>query len=131
MAVVDVNAKVRSHLAANGTLVADVSTRIYPGRENPPQGYNPSDGGCVCFAVRGGDMQYEDAHVRPSVQFTVWNSSPLTAWSSYRKLFDALHEQHTEHVLYGYQDQMGQSLRDPETDWPFVLTAFQLVIRNA
>lgn len=124
--MIDLPAAVRTRLAANATLVGLVDTRIYAEQENPPAGYTPNAGPCLCFKFRGGAVDYTDAVFQPSVQFRCIAKDTLTANRLYRALYDALHSQHGGTVRWGQIEMLGETLTDPETGWPFVLCAFRL-----
>ena len=129
--MVDVVEKVRSFLAANGALVAVVGTRIYGGRDVPPQGYKPSDGACVTFRVRGGLGDYEDALLKPSVQVKCYGETEAEAGAVYRAVDRALHEGRGQYVLFGEREVLGQALEEPQTGWRYVLGFYLVAVRNS
>ena len=105
---------------------------LYPGEDVPPPGYTPGDNGdCITFKVRGGDSDYEDALLRPSVQFKCYGSSEVEANACYRALYDALHNGSGEHVLHAEVETIGQTLEEPETGWYFVLSYFSVTLRQS
>lgn len=129
--MIDALALIRTHLLANTALAALVSTRVYAGRDVPPPGYKPSDGAAITFKLRGGQPDYDDALLNPSVQFRCYGATELAADVCYRALYDALHNAHGASVLHGEIEIAGQSLEEPETAWPFVLAYFTVMLRQS
>ena len=104
---------------------------LFAGRSVPPEGYSPDDSGdCLVFKVRGGDSDYEDALLRPSVQFKAYSTSELNAYTLYQTLDDVLHGAHSADILHCERENMGQLLEEAETEWPYVLAYFKFVLRQ-
>lgn len=127
--MIDLPAKILAFLQANAPLVALTSTRLWAEADFPPAGYTPDDGAGIAFKIRGGRPDYTPMHW-PSVQFKIYGATEVAANACYRALYDALHEQGGADVRWGQVEVYGQTLREPDTDWIFVLAAFTLLIRS-
>lgn len=128
--MIDANAKIREFLVADVPLVNLCGTRIYAGRDVPPEGYNPADGDAITFKIRGGSPDYDDALLSPSVQFKCYGATELAAMACYRALYDALHNGTGATVLHGESEILGQALEEPDTQWTFVLAYFTVMLRQ-
>ena len=134
--MIDVQAAIRTLLVADAGLTALVNTRVFTGRDVPPMGTKPGGGACLTFKVRGGagsyrGRDYEDALIVASVQFKAYGSSELVACNVYRALVDALHNGHDGTVLHAEETGVGQVLEEPDTEWRFVLSFFDVMVRSA
>ena len=127
MTISDSPSRLRSHLLQSGDLFALTSTRIYAERTEPVEGYKPSDGGCVCFSL-GGAVDSSNAFERGRVQFKCYGKDEVVANQVYRALFDALQHQSGQYVRWAVNQTLGQTLREPDTKWTFVLTYFSVWI---
>lgn len=128
--MIDAHAVILEYLEAQAGLVGLTDSRIYAGRDTPPVGYKPDDGVCVTFRVRGGNPDYEDALLIPSVQFKCYASSEADAWALYRTLYDAVHNGNNAEVLHAESEVLGQLLEEPDTQWVFVLGFFVFMLRQ-
>lgn len=134
--MIDVQSAIRAVVVADSGLTALVNTRVFAGRDVPPTGTTPGDGACLTFKVRGGagafrGRDYEDALIVPSVQFKCYGASELAAYQVYRALVDALHNAHDGTVLHAEETGVGQPLEEPDTEWRFVLSFFEVMVRSA
>jgi hypothetical protein len=120
----------RNFLVAQPALIALVGDRVWAETSTPAAGYKPSDGPAICFMTRGGRDDYTDVIIIPSVQFKVYGSSEIVANEAYRVLHDALHNGKGYGVRWGRCEVLGQTLREPETEWIFILTFFTIWIAN-
>jgi len=134
--VIDPHSTIRTFLAADSTLTALISARLYAGRDVPPPAYKPNTGPAICFRVRGGageygGRDYEDALVIPSVQFKCYGATEVTAMTCYRTLVDALHNGSDGDILHAEESGIGQPLEESGTErrWRFVLCFFDVMIR--
>ena len=130
----DVHSAIRTLLVADSGLTALVNTRVFAGRDVPPPGTAPGDGACLTFRVRGGaggyrGRDYEDALIVPSVQFKCYAASEIKAFEVYRALVDALHNGHDGTVLHAEEAGVGQPVEEPGTEWRFVLSFFEVMVR--
>lgn len=130
--MIDVAKAIRDYLIAQGALTALTGERIYAETDVPPAGYQPSDGACICFRMRGGTVDFSDAILWPSVQFKCYGSDDVEANTLYRVLFDVLHgvPEPSAVVRAAYLETAGETLAEPETGWPFVLTFYRMMIAN-
>ena len=133
--MLDTNAVIRTHLAADPGLIALVGTRIYCPRL-PEKATLPALG----FFVRGGTS---NPHIpvipSPSVQFDCWADDAIEARQIYRALYDALQGIQNVKVTIGATDYyimsaveevQGQDLQDQDIPNYFrVLTFFSIMIR--
>jgi NADPH:quinone reductase-like Zn-dependent oxidoreductase len=134
--MIDVHSAILTVLEADAPLVALVNTRVFAGRDVPPPRTTPGGGACLTFKVRGGagayrGRDYEDALIVPSVQFKSYAASELAAYTVYRALVDALHNGHDGTVLHAEEAGVGQPLEEPDTEWRFVLSFFDVMVRSA
>lgn len=122
--MIDAPAVIRTYLLTQMALTTLTSTRVWSERSTPVAGYKPADGGAVAFKIRGGTTIYSGQAASPSVQFKCYGADELTANAVYRGLFDALNNKQGSGVKAAYIDVLGQSLTEPDTGWPFVLTFY-------
>jgi hypothetical protein len=133
----DANSILRTWLAAQASLTAVVSTRIYCPRL-PEKATLPA----LAFFVRGGSSTpYIPPLVDPSFQFDCWGSSPIEARSVYTALYDVLQGQENLPVVVGIttyyiksaiEEVQGQDIQDVEyPDYHRVLTFFRVKIAIA
>jgi hypothetical protein len=127
VSVSDAAKRLRDFLAANAGLTALVGTRIYAERTEPPEGYKPGQGSCVCFSISG-SVDYSDAFQNCRVQFKCYGKDEVEANQVYRALYDALNRQSGQYVRWAINQTLGQTLREPDTKWVFVLTYFSVWI---
>ena len=127
----DLHEVIRSYLLSATKALTDlVGTRVYAGRDVPPKTYAMSDGACLVFKVRGGNGDYEDAVYSPSVQFKSYGSSEYEAGRVDAALADALHLATSTDILHAQREGFGTPLEEPDTDWPFVLSYYLIMVRN-
>lgn len=126
--MIDPLALIRVFLAAE--LSGTVGTRIYAGRDNPPEGYTPSDGKAIAFKARNIEPDYDDALVIFDGQFKCFGATEIDANVCYRALYDALQNGHSSTILHAETSGGGVSLEDPETGWFYVLAYFEVMLRG-
>lgn len=93
----------------------------------------------VIFQRRSGSRDMYLGTVDPDMQFKCYGgtSSFADAQTVYRALVDKLHAAGNETIstigglVVAMETQLGQSITDPETGWPYILTFFQLTVRPA
>ncbi len=132
----DIQADIRTYLLTKTALTDLVSDRIYAGRDVPKVGYKPQDGAAITFKIRGGagefrGRDYEDALLVPSVQFKCYGLSEKDAFEVYRTLVDSLHNGTSFIILHAEETGIGQPLDETDTDWHFVLSFFDFLVRSA
>lgn len=133
--MIDTNAVIRAHLAADSGITALVSDRIYCPRL-PENAELPAIG----FFTRGGvSTPYIPGIVNPSVQFDCWAEDPIDAREVYRALYDCLQGiqnvevtigTDTYHILSAREEVQGQDLVDTDIQGYFrTLTFFEVMLR--
>lgn len=119
----------RSHLLADSTVSGLVSGRVFAGVDEPPKTYDLSVGACVVFKRRDDDFTYDDDHATPSFQFKCYGRTELEALQVYDSVKQAIHHQSSQWIKYGELEGGGSGLREPSTDWPYVLAFFGVIVR--
>ncbi|MGB0385865.1 MAG: hypothetical protein ACPGWR_13685 [Ardenticatenaceae bacterium] len=127
--MIDAPKVLRDYLAAQASLTALTSTRIYAERNYPMPGYNPSDGACVVFRSRGGRVQYSSKILTNSFQIKCYAADEADANTLYRTLYDALHDAKGSGIYHGGLEIAGQTLADMTTGWVYVLAFFEVKFR--
>ncbi len=121
----------RDYLLDQPALVIRCTDRIYGGRDVPPPGYKPAHGQALVFKVRGGPgYDEEDALLVASVQFKCYGRTEQEADALYRDLVLALHNGGNGEILHALIEGPGVSLEEPETQWPFTLCYFSVLVRQ-
>ncbi len=128
--MVDPHGVVRGFLMLDVALRELVGERVYAGRDVPPEGYGVEAGPCVCFRVRGGRPDYEDALLVPSVQVKCYGTDEVEANGVYRAVYGRLHNGAGAGILHAECETLGVPLEEPETEWHFVLSFFTIQIRQ-
>lgn len=126
----DEAAALRSVLEADGPLAELIETRLWAETDVPASGYVPAQGPAICFRLRGGLDDYTDALQHDSFYFKCYGLTPLKAKACYRALHAALQNKQATLIKWARREMIGQLLLEPETGWPYVLTAYQVMIQN-
>jgi hypothetical protein len=121
---------IRDFLLDSDDLWELTGDRIYAGRDQPPKGYDPGDGDCITFRIRGGRHDYDDALLIPSVQFKCYGDTEVGSYGLYRALHDALYNEVNGNVLHAEEEMIGHTLEEIDSEWIFTLCAFSLMIRR-
>jgi len=125
----DVEAIIRSWLAAIAAITALTGQRIYADTELPPT-YAPADGPAILLIRRGGG-QDESGHVlRPSIQFRCYGETTVLARQLDRTLFDGINDQRYGSIKWSRCEVQGQLVRDPATGWPYVISFYTFHVGN-
>jgi hypothetical protein len=129
----DILAAIRTFLVGKPEVVAEFGSRVYAGRHLPPidgaNAYTPDLGTCLCFSLRGGSVNYCRTAHELSVQFIVYGQSEIDVMRGYGIVFDLLDDKVGDGIVrWGQLEVAGQSLVDPETNWPMVLSFFKVWI---
>ena len=126
----DVNAILRTFLAADPGLIAVVGARIYTPRI-PEQTSLPALG----FFVRGGSSSpYIPPLVEPSFQFDCWGNNPIEARSVYIALYDCLQGIQQQavgayRIASAIEEVQAQDIQDVEyPNYHRVLSFFRIMI---
>lgn len=122
----DSSANINTALLTQTALTSVISTRLWPDRVTPLEGYTPEMGGGITFRIRGGTPLYRGSMAGYSVQFLCWGVDSYTATLVYRTLFDVLNDKAFSHIRSAYVEQMGQPIEDQSTGWPAVLVYFTI-----
>ncbi len=115
---------------------ADLSSfKLFPDLEIPPEGYQPADGIGVCFKVRGGSDGDPSVLTHPSFQFKIYGLKTgeppeLTCRIAARTLHDNFTEKSDANILTVYREVMPVTLKEPETDWTYVLVFYKVMVRS-
>jgi len=113
------------------TLTSLTGDRLWAERLVPLPDYKPHQGQAICFRSRGGPIDYGSQLLRISFQFKCYGLDEARAMAGYRALFDVLHDATHQEMAHAGLEIAGQTLREPDTDWPFVLSFFGCVFKNA
>lgn len=123
-------AAVREILVNSSTAHAITGDRIFAGPRTP-DGYDPAtDGEAVHFFIRGGAVDKYLPIVAPSMQFKFYGETADDAMQAYVACRSVLHGMAPATTTYGnirsaFEESFGQTLVDPDTGWPFVLSFFE------
>lgn len=120
-----------------GAELESVGKRVWGERDNPPSSYKPDHGSAICFRTRGGIDDDTDHIQHVSVQVKVYGKTEAQAQASARELHLAL--QHplaasmprVAGIKWARREAPGQTLREPETGWVFVLVFYKIMFQGA
>lgn len=101
---------------------------IYAGEDEPPAGYEPGDGAAIVFKTRGGEDDDVRAVMKPSLQFKCYGSTPAVAMQTAHKLHAALVDAKNKNIMAAERESMPVTLREPETDWPYALVYYSMMV---
>lgn len=127
--MIDADAVLRVYLAGKADLTALVGARLYASAELPA-GYNVSQGPALLFATRGGGQEYSSRVLDPSYQFRAYAATEAAARQVDRVLFDVLNDAKAAGILSARLESFPVLLMEPETEWPFVLSFYRLMMTN-
>ena len=123
--------KLLQHLQAVAGITALTTTaRIWAEEDYPPPDYNPGQGQALVFKRRGGGEDHEGAILKPNYLFKCYGQTPSAANALYRALYDGLHQQASQYIKYAIQDQPGETVREIDTRWPYVLVFYTILVAN-
>ena len=127
----------RTFLAGDSAVTAMVSTRIYAGRDVPPEGWQPADGSCIVFKRRGErDLDERGQVISASYQVKAYgtgcnyNQQVLNCESLYRVLRERLNYGASYDILGIQRDGGAEILPEPDTGWPFVVSFWRVQFRK-
>ena len=127
---VDENKAVTDFLLADSSITDSFGSRIWGGRDVPPPTYKPADGPGLCLKSRGGLDDYTDVVMHPSMQIKVYGATEAVANASYRLLHQRLQNARSADILWARREVTGQLLREPDTEWVFVLVFYKVMLRD-
>lgn len=127
--------ELRDVVVADATVNAATGGNVYAGLDYPPPGVLPSASQPLCFKVRGGGIDFSAKVLYPSIQFKSYGTQKgvagvESAITLDRALFDAIDSFVGYPIRSINMEQMGQSLFETDTEWPFVLSFYQLMVLN-
>jgi hypothetical protein len=130
----DTNAVLIEHLKGTNTILYTlVGTRIYCPRV--PAGFTNAQPALEVMRRSGTSKRVHAEHTC-SFQIKCYGGSqnPGDAETVYRALYDRLHNQQgvnttSGNIMMAVEEIIGQSLSEPDTGWPFVLTFWNVQIR--
>ena len=128
--MLDAMTVLRDYLLTQAALTALVGTRIIRESAVPAQGWKPSDGACVCLSSRGGAFDGSDAMQVMPVQITAWGRDVQEAQQIYRLVVDVLDDAHNGDLRHAYLEALGQTVRQADTGWPYVMSGFRIKVRR-
>ena len=122
----DYEVELRNHVLAQLPAPAGVAQRVYAGL-TLPTGYKPADGRAILMRMAGGDTDYSGHMLRPVMQIECYGPTEADAVAVDLALLDILNN---KRVCGGYcrVQTLGTLLADPETEWRFVLSYYQLFV---
>lgn len=126
--MVDIEKTIRDYLLT--TTVYDLTGERVYAHTSLPAGYKPSDGAALLFAVRGGGQDYTSQVYAASVQFQAYAETAADCRALDRRLYERLNDAKSGAILSARLEQLGQLLAEPQTEWPFVLSYYQIMVRN-
>lgn len=122
----------RDFLVAQSNITTLTSTRIWAEMDTPPGSYKPSDGAAIVFKMRPGiGPDSSNSILHSSFQFKFYGPTIDVAWAVCRATSDRLFDA----SLFGASFQSaieidGQSVPEPQTDWPVVLAFYETWMRS-
>lgn len=128
--MIDAPKAILDYLLAQPGVTALTDTRIWAESSTPPPGYKPSEGAGLCMRARGGLPDASDGFLRVSWQCKCYGATAVEANALYRVVYSALHNAQAGTLRWGRCEVLGQPLLEPETNWPFILTVFELWVAN-
>ena len=128
--MLDVERAFREWVLAAPGVTALTDARVYAGRDVPPVGYALTDGACIALKTRGGAIGYDGAIYTASFQVKCYAETEVEAMALYRALYDALDCATGRAVLHAELEGPGTPLEEPETEWPFVLSYWSVMLRE-
>lgn len=132
--MIDIEASVRALLAGNAAVTTLAGDRILAAPQ-PFRDYSVEAGPLVLFGVRGGQTDYSKKLLRPSIQFRCYASTEAMARRLDRAVYDSLNRLPEAGcggaVASAAVESFGSLLHEPETEWPYVLSFWRLLMFNA
>lgn len=127
--MIDTNVALRNYLLSQVSLRNHVGTRIYWPRL--PETFVLVK--AISFFTNGGEANRYIPEVETTIQFHCYGTTSIEARLVYRALFDVLHSKENiwigagdAFLIHAFEQGQGTDLIDPDTDWPFVLTFFDV-----
>lgn len=128
--MVDADESVRRHLAGNAEVIGLFGQRLFAG-SNLPSGIRIEDGPALLFSARGGSQSFSSKHHEPSFQFRAYAKNEALARQASRVLYDALNDKPSREIKSARLEGYPALLREPETQWPFMLSFYRVGLANS
>lgn len=128
--MIDAPDVLRDYLLTKTAITTLVGTRIWAQMTYPPEGYKPSQGGAIVFKIRGGAPDYTSANLVLPWQFKSYGLSIYIASAIDRALADVLFDANGGGIISSRMEQAGQSIPEPQTDWPCILSFYETWMRS-
>jgi hypothetical protein len=127
MAEFDLEAKLRTFLAAATRISALTSTRVYASVNlELPEGYDVVQGSALILALRGGGANAHAPLLNPMVYARCYGVDARAAWALDRALIASLHTKKFGPVKMALLNAPGQLLAETEPRWPYVFSTYRL-----
>lgn len=124
--MIDINQRILTFLLTVSPITTLTGTqRLYPGRDIPPKEYQPQLGQALVWKVRGGQTDYSNSQLNPSVQFKSYGATEVAAMTLDRALFDAFDRPATGLFKSVQVEVLGQLIEEPQTNWISVLSFYK------
>jgi hypothetical protein len=130
MSTADETKIVLDFLEDQAPILTTFSTRIWGDAEQPKAGYVPANGPAICFKVRGGRDGDPGVLLDPSFQFKIYGNSEVIARGAARTLHDNFEAFANKDILAVRRETLPVTLQEPETDWIYCLTFYQVMVRS-
>lgn len=128
--MIDAEATLTAYLLQQAGLTALVGQNLWAATD-PPKSYpGPAVSPALVFVARGGGVDYSDAILARSFQFRAIGQTEAAARQLDQALYTALHGGKSYEIKHAEMQQAGNLLIDPDTDWPFVLSAYTVLFSN-
>lgn len=127
----DWDAVIREYLAGLTNVSAVLGARVYSGSYLPP-GYSPASGPALLFSPRGGGQDFSSHVLSPSIQMRVYAETEAAARAAARAIYDCANDTKSRKIIYARMEDgtFPQLLREPGSDWPYILMFFKFHIQN-
>lgn len=127
--MVDADEKVRRHLGGVPAVAGLFGSRLFAG-SRLPAGFNIETGPALLFTPRGGGQDFSGKHHTPSFQFRAYAKTEALAREASRVLYDALNDKPSREIKSGRLEGYPAMLRDPDTQWPYMLSFYRIGLAN-
>src|SRR5512136_1592905 len=106
------------------------SYQFFADVEVPDASYQPADGIGICFKVRGGSDDDTNVIMDPSFQFKVYGADEVACRAAARTLHDNFEGKANKDVMAVRRETQPVTLKEPETDWTYVLVFYKVMVRS-
>lgn len=95
-----------------------------------PIGYHVNTGPLILLRSRGGDVSYDQQIGDPSIQCECYAATDLEAMDVAVLLHNTLIPARTRFIARVDPEVIFQQVRDPQTEWPRVVSFYRIAIRS-